>query len=447
MKRYFLILLGLVIICGAGCQKEFLDAKPNKALLVPETLNDFQALLDNILLMNVYPGIPEIASDEFDLVEGRLSRLTPVAVQSGAHFWLADAYQGNAVSDWNDGYIQVFYSNVVLDGLKNIASTATNQGDYNRVKGSALFYRAMAMYNLCQIFAKPYDANAINNLGLPYPIVSDVNERPGRKTLASSYEQILKDLNEAADLLPLQAVTKNRAGKHSTYALLARVYLSMKDYTHAEVFASKALAINSKLINYNTASTAFARFAEPLPNGNDEVIFYTRKLAYTFFSRGILKVNDNLLPLYTTTNDLRKSVNFYGTASAIYFAGYQGLCTDEMMLIHAECRARAGDVTSALKDINTLLITRWKTGTYIPMTAANEEVALKVVLTERRKEIVGRGLRWADLRRLNQDPRFAVNLSRVYGGVTYTLPANDKRYTFPIPDNEVRESGIEQNER
>jgi hypothetical protein len=69
------------------------------------------------------------------------------------------------------------------------------------------------------------------------------------------------------------------------------------------------------------------------------------------------------------------------------------------------------------------------------------------VLTERRKELVGRGLRWFDLRRLNLDPRFQKSLSRTIAGQTYELAPQSKKYTFPIPDQEVKTYGWVQNVR
>jgi hypothetical protein len=116
-------------------------------------------------------------------------------------------------------------------------------------------------------------------------------------------------------------------------------------------------------------------------------------------------------------------------------------------LTRAECRARAGQLSGALSDLNTLLAKRWKTGTYVPLQAATAEAALSLVLAERRKELVARNMRWADLRRLNGDPARQVTLARTLNGNSYTLEPGSRRYVYPIPAEEVRLGGLEQNER
>jgi len=70
---------------------------------------------------------------------------------------------------------------------------------------------------------------------------------------------------------------------------------------------------------------------------------------------------------------------------------------------------------------------------------------LNKILTERRKELLMRGLRWTDLRRLNKETAFATTLSRIVNGTTYTLPPNDPGYVFRIPLSVINFTGIEQN--
>lgn len=443
MKKTYLFLLLCSLTIGLGCTKDFLDERPSKSLLVPSTLTDLQALLDNINVMNSAPALTTVAADDYILLEGGALKID--AVQHGGYFWADDTYQGSTVGDWNTPYQQIFYSNVVLDALDKIQISTATQSTYNAIQGSALFYKAMALHNLLQLFAKPYDKHADNNPGLPIPLNSDVNERPERKTLSYSYAKLLEYLQDASVLLPLRPMTKNRPSQHAAFALMARVYLIMQNYSQAEAYAEKALTISRTLIDYNTAVSTTTPFGQVLPNGIEEVIFYNKKLSYAFFTSGIIKMDAGLASLYNN-NDLRRKFYFRdGSNSSVSFTGYEGLTTDEVYLISAECKARRNNLEGAMNELNALLLKRWKTGTYIYQNAPNTSAALDLILTERRKELAGRGLRWTDLRRLNQDPKYAITLTRTYGGKTYTLPPNDKKYTFPIPDREIQYGVIEQN--
>ena len=100
-----------------------------------------------------------------------------------------------------------------------------------------------------------------------------------------------------------------------------------------------------------------------------------------------------------------------------------------------------------MNDLNALLKKRYLTGTYIDRTASSANDALVQILTERKKELAFRGLRWMDLRRLNREPQFATTLTRVINGQTYTLQPNSIRYALPIPDDEIALSGLQQNPR
>ncbi len=119
---------------------------------------------------------------------------------------------------------------------------------------------------------------------------------------------------------------------------------------------------------------------------------------------------------------------------------------DELYLIAAESYARTNDIANAMNMLNSLLITRWKTGTFVPFSASTKEGALQIIKEERRKELLFRGIRWADLKRYNRDGD-AITLTRTIGGQTYTLPPNDPRYAIAIPEDIIALTGMPQNPR
>jgi hypothetical protein len=73
--------------------------------------------------------------------------------------------------------------------------------------------------------------------------------------------------------------------------------------------------------------------------------------------------------------------------------------------------------------------------------------ALELILAERRKELVFAGMRWSDIRRLNEQGE-NISLERKIGNQVYHLaPGNRALWTMPIPMNEFVSSGIKQIKR
>lgn len=459
MKRIcILYLITLMALFQLSCKKDYLDKKPNKALLVPKTFSDFQSLLDySADVMNYEPTLQMTAIDDFYTTSNGVQGLSTI-IERNSYTWEADIYQGRSLTEWNRSYQQIFYSNVVLDGLAKMEPADKSQAEWKNIKGAALFYRSLAFYNLAQLFAAPYDLKTAGQiLGVPLRLNSDINEVSKRGTLQQTYDRIIEDLLLAKDMLPLQQPVLTRPVKNAAVSLLARVHLTMEVYDKAALFADESLLLNNKLIDYNTLNPNAVRpFPVFLPdNKNVEVIFYSRLISYSYLTSALTYIDPALYNSYVA-NDLRKTVLFADKGNGNYafkgsYAGsstfFGGLTTGEMYLIKAECLARKDDAPGALNILNNLLEKRWKQGTFIPLSAANAEEALFKILTERRKDLVGRGYRWTDLRRLNKDPRFAVSLKRNVNGIEYSLLPNDKRYVFAIPDNELNYSRIEQNLR
>ena len=104
-----------------------------------------------------------------------------------------------------------------------------------------------------------------------------------------------------------------------------------------------------------------------------------------------------------------------------------------MMLIKAEYYARNNQPTEAMQWVNKLRVKRFAAEDYTEETATDADDALKKVIDERHREFFCRNLRWYDLRRLQNDPRFAKTITRQWGGETYTLAPGSNRYVIQIP--------------
>lgn len=438
--------IGLSIIFIA-CHKDYLDKKPDKALVIPSTLSDFQALLDNDQYMNISPGLNVICSDEFYVDdEGWNSFYSEM--ERNVYLWDSDLYAGELqVYDWNYAYSQIFYSNIVLDGLRKIETSIAMQADYNRIKGGAHFFRAFALHNLSQLFAPVYQQETASSLeGIRFKESADIDQKMFLMNLQETYDQIITDLKLATELLPVQVPSKNRPNKAAAFGMLARVYLSMGKYKEAGQYASKSLELNSELLDYNSLDTnAIQPFPTALPNGNPEILFYASLLPYTFFDSPYTIVDSMVYQAYSAY-DLRKPLlfsdkggkpnSFKGTYSGTYPV-FSGLATDEILLIKVECEAREGKLDEARESLNTLLSHRIQAEKFVEEAEKDQTKLIARIILERRKELIARGLRWSDLRRLNIDPIYQLKLTRIVEGKEYTLEPNDDRYIFPIPISEL----------
>lgn len=452
MKTIFQLLLLSFLVISSSCKKNWLDAKPDKKLVVPHTLADLQALLDNTTFVFNYgqPALGEIGSDDYYVRYSDWLALS-TNLQRNGYIWAKDPYNGEEVSDWMLPYQRIFYENYVLETIENIPRDSTNFSAWNNVKGSALFGRGFDFYSIADLFAKPFDsATAATDPGIPLRLHSDINGKSVRATVLQTYSQIITDLKESLLLLPGIPAYKTRPSKAASYAMLARTYLNMDNYSQSLLYADSCLLLEPVLMDYNTFDITSSY---PFPMFNDEVIYFAALNYLRIIGNRIAIVDSTIYQSYDS-NDLRKYLfvtvkngfpRFKGGYDGL--TGFAGIATDEMYLISAECNARLGNIGGAMDRLNSLLRKRWRAGTFVDLTASTADEALRLILNERRKELIFRGLRWTDLRRLNKDPRFAVTITRNLDGTVYTLPAGDNRYVWPIPDQEIQLSGIAQNPR
>lgn len=451
MKDIIKYIVLATVICFSFSCKKYLDLKPDKTQVVPSTLEDCQALLNNVRVIGQgYPSVGEISSDDYYLLDNDWATLAQN--EREPYLWLNRASVG--LSEWSGPYNRILVANQVLEVIDKIKPTAQQQQQWSSIKGAALLLRSFSFYTLTEVFCVPYTiGTASQELGIPIRNTPNIGERVDRGTLQQTYDRILTDLTLSAELLPaIRPESKPSKSvampvKAAAYAALARVFLIMRDFEKAFSYADLSLKQHNALMDYKTLDL---NQYYPIPRFNAEVLYEMNATGYVPISYG--RINPELYQLYKN-GDLRKTVFFRDKGGAHQFRGtynqgsiFVGFATDEMYLIRAECSARAGNMTSAMADLNKLRENRWD-DTYVPVVVANAEDALKLVLLERRRELPFRGLRWSDLRRLNNDPRFAVKLHRSLEGKEYILSPNDLRYTLLIPREILERVDIPQNSR
>ncbi|MEO6523857.1 MAG: RagB/SusD family nutrient uptake outer membrane protein [Mucilaginibacter sp.] len=445
MKKYITLLLIIGLTC-LGCKK-FLDEKPRQSLTVPETLTDFQALLEKELESEQDPKWGEVSTDDFYYEDAILA--AKEQVERNAYQWDKGNVFGTDVDmEWFYDYRFVYHTNTVLEGLEKVERTASNQAQWDRIKGEALFFRAKCHLSIVNIWARGYDAaTAQTDPGIPLRLNTDFNEVSVRGTLAETYGQIIKDLTTSIDLLPVIPSHVVRPSRPAALGLLSRVNLFMRNYDECIKYADACLQLKNDLLDYNTLTTTAAF---PIPAFNKEVIYHSN------FSTALpnSRINLDLYKMFGTS-DLRKKIFFKDNGNGTYsFKGsywgasklFAGLAVDEVYLMRAECYARKGDITAALADLNTLMKSRSDKSAFVPYTATDAKAALNLILIERRKELLLRGIRWPDVKRLNNGGEL-ISLKRTINGTDYILLPNDPRFALPIPQPIIDLTGMIQNSR
>lgn len=453
------LLLGFIIAGFTGCKK-YLDFPFRNNLQVPNDLGDLQALLDDAnLAMNDSrtPSFGESSADDYFCLPERYAALNDWPKQ--AYIWKPFDYR--YVNDWSLCYFPIYNSNYCIETLNGIERTSDNAAAWDHVKGAAYFFRSYYFLMLNWVFAHAYDpATSANDRGIVLRLTSNYNVPSVRSSVAACYQQIIKDASLSATLLPDLPLHPYRPSKAAAYGLLARTYHSMRVYDSAYHYADLALSIKSDLINFNgDADLGTLTINYPFKRFNKETIFYTEMNTdgtYSLVQMARARVDSILIQAYEN-NDLRRTAYFTRSGNDYQFKGsytqssrnFTGITTAELLLIRAECAARntnggAGEMQKALSDLNSLLSKRYRAADFQPFTSTVRETLVSRILLERRKELLFRGLRWMDIKRLNKEGRNIV-LKRLLDGNIYTLEPNASYYALPIPKDIIEITGIPQN--
>ncbi|WP_281233069.1 RagB/SusD family nutrient uptake outer membrane protein [Flavobacterium gelatinilyticum] len=453
MKKY-LIYIGVLSALLTSCDN-YVDIQTEGKLIPEETVN-YRYLLQGASTFNQTYSLVDVASDDIVMRDDHAAFFDQN--YSGSAFyqpflltykWADEIIPvGEPDSQLNGMYSSLYTCNVIINEVMN----SKNGTDAERlaIKGEAQVHRAYIFLSLINVFGKAYDpASSTGDPGIPLLTTPTVTDDIKRAPVKDVYDQIVKDLTEATTS-GLKPVNTGRSvwfpSKASAHALLARTYLYMGNYAEAKRNAEAALALQNSLLNLED-NINLGDYGWPRTYQDPEIILAKGSNSY-MYSPTILSLSDELLNSFDT-KDLRyqlytRPVTDMTFGSITEGRAYSkellsgdgrnaGPSVPEMYVIKAECEARAGNAGAAMAAINTLRKKRFRAADYTDLTAVDANDALVKVLAERRKELMGTaGFRWADLKRLNKDPRFAKTITHKYLTETHTIEPNGNRYQFPF---------------
>lgn len=480
-KTIYGAIAGAAVLLAAGCNK-YLDIKP-KGFTIPEVFDDYQKLGNDIGLYRAVSAYPVYLTDDVqagvdkDVNKSAAFNAYPVFKRNLYTFQPGQVLEpGQVDNQWEPAYSHIFTYNVIINNVMSVPDAT--DADKRRVKAEALVGRAFEYLTLVNTYARHYDpATAATDLGVPLILKPDINITYERASVAKVYEQIRKDLDEATPDLATSVPNAFHPPKSVGFAFLSRMYLYMGDYQNALKNANEALKLANQLVDYKVYSTRSGTFGR-VYNPTDGTAFPDANLSKeTLWARLGSSSNGSVYAEVYATEDLIEAykrnlpagaddqrfklffcdstaqfgssvIKFPGRVLwASYVEANVGLSLPEIILTAAECEARVGDKNKAMAHVNRLRDARIKNNQ--PLTAANAEEALRIVLDERRRELAFIGThRLFDLKRLNKDPRFAKTVTHKHGDQTWSLPAGDNRYILPVPPRVLSMNpGIPQYER
>ena len=366
---------------------------------------------------------------------------------------------------WTAAYSVIAQANLVLRNLEQFA--ATNPARVNRIKGQALALRGMVHFDVLRFWGADFDRNSAA-LGIPFVSAVDVEAKPARLTVKQSWDAILKDMTEAETLLATVDKSVN-TGSNKSYldrnavrGLLARMSLYAKDYAAAEnysklVIDAAPLATKTAFPNiWRDASVAEVLWSVPFSAGEGSSVtgIHIASSNRNRFSPSATlaanydQVNDIRFtaylasrptgvssPIAAWTTSPRKILNKFNTRGTTLdnLVNWKALRTGEMYLIRAEARAMLGGVKEVLglTDLNDLRAAR--INGYVPVVLTGAALLDQIAL-ERRKELLGEGHRWFDLKRttrlINRTDAVLISAKKV-------LASTAREWVWPIPQGEI----------
>ncbi|HEY1200805.1 MAG TPA: RagB/SusD family nutrient uptake outer membrane protein [Niastella sp.] len=452
MKQLLYTICALAVLGTTSCRK-YVEIAPEGVRELKYT-KDYQALLNNSLQqMDKAYIYPIFTADDVWAADGSAWQNNLTVYYAGFYSWLPQIWTDQQEDqDWADNYKTIYITNTVVNEV--MSSTGGTDADKIKAYSEALVHRAFAYFTLVNLYGKQYDAaTADTDPGVPMVLQTNFYSSLKRVSVAQVYNRVITDLQEALPNLAPTPDVNTAPSKAAVYAMLAKVYQNQRDFPKAGSYADSALQLKNGLVDLNAYGSTYPTKV----NDPENILSKTASIPMS------LPLSPDLMNLFDPVNDLRYTLftkpgadipasNFtnrgYYKHRLVNQGIYVGPNVPEMMLIKAESEARAGNTAAAVTILNNLRKKRLTTTGYTDLTAADAQTALQLVITERRKELMGTGARWFDQRRLQKDNGFITTVSRPFKGVTYTLAPGSNEYTFAIADKYILlNPEIEQNPR
>ncbi len=478
-----LTLMAAIASFTFSCGEDFLDKQPSEFLttdqigdaasrnpdVIAGTMNGIYALMFETGTGGT-TGHDDFGQKAYDIFGDFLS--SDVALSVSTYGWYRASiteYQCTQDYTFTDNYqVWRYYyriirsANTVIDALGgNDVTPELAENKY--IMGQAKAIRAHSYFYLAQYFQKSYNpSEAI------LPLYDDLLDQNGPKVPASEiYALIESDLLTAIDLLDgFNRSAKSQINKDVARGILAYVYGAMgkdpevKTLT-AEIIATGAFPIMDStevLGGFNDLSTPGWMWGVDLTTDNEiGLVSWWGQMdyfSYSYAGYGDSKAIDAGLYAQIPANDVRKGqfytgatpvnqylqpLNKFYEAARVPRGSSTTITSDllymrisEIYLLHAEACAKTSDPTGARTSLKALLAKRIPDASYVD--ALSGQALLDEIYLQMRIELWGEGKTYLNMKRNKKSATRGTNHLSFVG---VTIPYNDERMTFEIPEAEI----------
>ncbi len=458
MKKLAYIFLSALTLSSCN----YLDITP-VGQVIPGSVSEYRALLTEAY-GTAYPATSShsytcLLSDEVgSLDHSSASGFLVASDGEAASYNFRWEYTSGNMQEypWLYYYRTIFLANAVIEGIGS-ASQDTNLESKDQLLGEAYALRAYCHFELINLYGKWYDPTTANtDRGVPLALYNDIEQSYRPSSVAAVYQQILDDLKTASDHMQVDVQPSTdysyRFSKKVLTAFEARVRLYMGQWQEAYDKATSLLA-SCTLQDMNETNPS-ENLGDPdderlpwLPTSPENILALDRP--FGGFGGDIIYgtcLSDGILSKFDRDNDRRwlfisETVNME-TWETVYkvsrsTSARTSIRSSEVYLIAAEAAAHLdGKLDEAKGYLTSLQAKRFTPeGAEAKATAVaalDQTGLLAEIADERAREFLLEGHRWLDLRRTTRP-----QIVKTYDGQTYTLQANDSRYTLPYPQSAI----------
>lgn len=474
----------------------YLDEVPDNRV----ALNDLDKAAQ--VITNAYsiasPAFTDWMTDDVVWTTGTNIRLSHRQIYNWEDPTADPTEQDTPIYFWFQTYDAIAHANEVLAVINDLpASTEVEISRKRAIKGEALLARAYGHFMLVNLFGQHYSGqNSRSNKGVPYITTPETTFIAAyeRESVGRVYDKVEDDLLEGLDLIDDSFYAnsgKYHFNRNAALAFASRFYLFKGDFARCEQYSNELLGADPGTYVRDLTSDEFQAqkssiqgyprlYSSPdLPSN----LMLMRKISLVQRTDFAFGPESNFYgDLFSArpfpgTTDERENPAFVKGDNALFPVRYESLFErsslnsntglpyhiaiafrgEEVLLNRAEVFAFQNRIDECIADLQVLSDKRYSGappvltmdllrqffGAQDDPTFTDQLILLNYIILERRKEFIGQGMRWFDIKRFG----FEVNHINESGTGFETLRSDDVRKALQIPTTAIDVGGLEPNPR